>query len=102
MFTGFVAIFIFPTVKDGILRQKLQFYRTVHIQIFGMIKDLCSKFQDVSSDKQICRISDITQYTDSSFCTVHRLLGICKNKQQDSAYQQDYTVNNRFRQDMKR
>ena len=86
----------------AILRQKMQFCRTVHIQISGTIRDFCSKFQDVSSDKQICCISDITQYTDSSFCTIHRLPGICKNKQQDSAYQQNCTVNNRFRQDMKR
>ena len=57
---------------------------------------VCEPETKILSDKKICCISDISQYTDYPFCSVHGFFCKSKNNQQNSADEENYTVDHRF------
>ena len=60
------------------------------------ISVVCETETKILSDKKICCISDISQYTDYTFYPAHGFFSKSKNKQQNSADEENYTVNNRL------
>ena len=83
-----------------ILSERLQLYggSLQNLLLFTVTKIsvVCEAEIKILSDKKICRISDISQYTDYTFYSAHGFFGKRKNKQQNSADEENYTVNNRF------
>ena len=67
-----------------------------YVVVVYKISVVCETETKILSDKKICCISDISQYTDYPFCSAHGFFCKSKNNQQNSADEENYTVDHRF------